>query len=273
MQSDNSFRQLSLATFFANALSTICKCIDHVLTPSNIAFHHVVNDAFFGQCVAQFRVREVLRKGLFKELLQYVSCYVPNVLHQRIRWFCIVLVCVAFALVTAAVSVAEATNAINKPYTVQVTEAVASNTMRFSDCRKIVDDKQRLVCFDAVTMVCRDSDLGMSSRAAPQSLTHSALEQTHSRGVTHSGANPIARSPAKQFEAVQTEISDVVKSGSDRRAIYLLANGQRWQQTSPERRSIRSGDRVLIKKTLLGRYVLSNADGARTLVQPLRSSH
>jgi hypothetical protein len=106
-------------------------------------------------------------------------------------------------------------------------------------CASIVDDADRLECYDAA--------FGAPSTPA-------------------NGAEKTRDKPAFSFTAV---IGGLERRGG--RFVATLDNGQVWSQTETNTRiEVRVGDSVTIRRGALGSYLLSNAAGLATRVKRLR---
>jgi hypothetical protein len=138
-------------------------------------------------------------------------------------------------------------------------------------CSDLYDDAQRLACYDAA--------FGKPVRpgAAPQApatVQAPAAVQAPARApvAPAPGARiappPPAAPPAEQAPSSLTAAIASVRRISDERFVVTLDNGQVWEQLERDRAAeVKVGDRVTVRKAMLGSFVLVTANKIQTKVR------
>lgn len=121
-------------------------------------------------------------------------------------------------------------------------------------CAILDDDQARLACFDLLY---------------PKSAI--ALEQPlRSEKAGFHGASELANKTQEAALAIGTERRiEIVKVDYDphRNAVFTLANGQVWVQTSAKRKNLKPGDRVSFKEGIMNSVFLVTANGVSVRVK------
>lgn len=123
--------------------------------------------------------------------------------------------------------------------TLLLSSAVSAATPDLQRCRAVVDDAERLTCYDALT----------------QGKVHDQPRPAQADGVEQFGMNEqiAARPQAQSLSAVVTDIRKLPYG----QLLLTLDNHQVWQQLRKDRGlRVKKGDRVNIKRGTLGAYRL-----------------
>ena len=123
------------------------------------------------------------------------------------------------------------------------------------DCREIADSAQRLACFDRTVGV-------MASATAGKDLV--VLDRATMR-ETRKGLFGFSLPKLKLFgggseDEAKEEVTEIlstitaVRTASDGKPIFVIADGARWKQTDGRHVFAKAGDPIRIKKALLGSY-------------------
>jgi hypothetical protein len=134
-------------------------------------------------------------------------------------------------------------------------------------CVKIANDTARLACFDQEIARIPVADSPGKESALVNLSPEDKLglsEQQVQRLETKGAAQP------QNINALQAHIVSTT-AGSRGRDVYVLDNGQTWQQTEAQLDfSARPGDVVTIKKGAIGSFWLFNGPRQATRVKRLR---
>lgn len=150
----------------------------------------------------------------------------------------------------------------------------------FDDCSRIVDDAERLACFDRVAQEphagnrrSTDSAPDAQSEAEEPASATASDENTTAVAEAEFGVEPrmhsAEKADSKLREIRATVISiDETKSG---KRIFMLDNNQVWLEQSTSRRpQVKAGDSVRIKAASLGSYKLFGGSRVSTRVERIR---
>lgn len=148
------------------------------------------------------------------------------------------------------------------------------------DCSAMVEDKQRLNCFDELFKLSREE--------AQQSKLAVEKNATMSKAVTNSptlqapeSSNAVVR-PQDAVEKFGGEHLEVAKEAAPKLEVviftvekieltirkqqrFFFTNGQIWENKTSKELRVDKGDQVLVKDGALSAYYLSKVDGTRSV--------
>jgi len=123
------------------------------------------------------------------------------------------------------------------------------------DCREISDSAQRLACFDRTVGVMASAtagkDLVVLDRAAMRETRKGLFGFNLPKLKLFGGGSEDERDEVKEIEAGIAGLG----SASDGYPIFVLDDGGRWKQTEGRNIYAKVGDRIKIKRALLGSYM------------------
>jgi len=126
----------------------------------------------------------------------------------------------------------------------------------FDSCAQITDDKERLACFDREFALQKDRK--QTGAPAPASPPAPQLSPEQAMGLTPGKILQLQRSPSgTDFKELTARIQGVSSNASGH-AVFMLDNGQVWQQVEADSKfAVRPGDSVRISKAVLGSFFMS----------------
>jgi len=140
-----------------------------------------------------------------------------------------------------------------------------------ADCAEIFDRNERLDCYDGIFVRRIMAPLESGSAAAPRNDTHATTTSDVNRTKTVGPSEATLPEPpgTDMPGRIESTVTAVYRD-SQRKMIVALANDQIWIQSSPRELPIRTGDRVVVAKTLMGGHMLRTAEGVSTRVNKIR---
>jgi hypothetical protein len=148
-------------------------------------------------------------------------------------------------------------------------------------CSDLYDDAQRLACYDAAFgKPVRPGTAPVAPQAAPtvgqspaQAPAQSAVQSATRAPVAPVPGARIAPPvpeppPAEKAPSSLTASISSLRRLSDERFVVTLDNGQVWEQIERDRAAeVKVGDRVTVRKAMLGSFVLVTASKVQTKVR------
>lgn len=134
----------------------------------------------------------------------------------------------------------------------------------FEKCQAIAQATERLACFDAALVEAKQ--LAITSRDQRRARTRDdfglSTFEIADQDVERTANDPETIQQRREQRAelepnkIQTELSDFYVGSRSRKRIFVLTNGQMWQETSPNRlsRSPKAGAKVVIAKSGFGGF-------------------
>ena len=142
------------------------------------------------------------------------------------------------------------------------------------DCAAILNDGERLACYDTAVKALSSEARAMAERREAQaarlaaaSAASAAAHKTESFG--REGVKTFGKADDGRLDRIEAKLSELLKDSSGR-LVFVLDNGQIWRQAAAyPLPSARPGVAVLVKRGAMGSYYLS-AGGSNRTVQVLR---
>jgi hypothetical protein len=147
-------------------------------------------------------------------------------------------------------------------------------------CSDLYDDAQRLACYDAAfgkpvrpgaaPVAPQAPAVGQSPAQAPvqssvQSATRAPVAPVPGARIAPPVPEPL---PAEKAPSSLTASISSLRRLSDERFVVTLDNGQVWEQLERDRAAeVKVGDRVTVRKAMLGSFVLVTASKVQTKVR------
>ena len=119
----------------------------------------------------------------------------------------------------------------------------------FLACRNVEPESSRLECYDGIAdrlMAEPEAAVAPAVMAAPKTPEAAATEEK----------------VEEKADEIVARVTRVVKDNRGRLTI-VLDNQQRWRQVSSERFQVKAGDEIVIRKAILGSFVLQQRSGGR----------
>ncbi|MCL4781212.1 MAG: hypothetical protein KJ049_13555 [Gammaproteobacteria bacterium] len=124
-------------------------------------------------------------------------------------------------------------------------------------CRSIVDDRERLACYDTIA----DNKLPAKDSETPTGIS---AESLFGRDAAQTSAVLQRQTGITPPETLDTAISSVETRASGK-LLLTLQNGQRWEQIDGRPPGLAAGDQVRIRKGAFGSYLLYKQSGGRSM--------
>jgi hypothetical protein len=165
-----------------------------------------------------------------------------------------------FALIAFAAGVAAAAPALAQVQAPQDDPAVLRQVY---DCTSIADDAARLACFDAAVSGLRAAQAEGSFAAIDREQAAELNREAFGFNLPSLPRLGLPRLGGGEDRPAELEVSEVnmvierVSRAGDGDYVFIMTNGQRWEQVSNERVSmIRPGGEVRIRRAAMGSYLM-----------------
>ncbi len=152
------------------------------------------------------------------------------------------------------------------------TPVSAQSLKPFTDCAAIVDDEQRLECYDkaasaispAIRAEVEQRRKLAAARAAEAAAAAEAARAAKERDRFGREGVRGFRGSDEDVAEIQSDVTEVLRDSTGK-MIIVLENGQMWRQVDGSTMgSIRAGSTVTVKRGSLGSYRLVPEKGNRT---------
>ncbi|WP_448549478.1 hypothetical protein [Thalassotalea fusca] len=162
---------------------------------------------------------------------------------------------------------------------------VASLTEKLKNCATLVEDRERLACFDNLTQAFKpkvkkveavaqqrtarttdDKKIDTAVTLAPKSTEAKQPVQEQARKDSF-GEEHLAKTKQQREEEQQTVIFTVktVEKNAHKQLIITFENGQQWRQTDNERLTLRPGTQVELQVGAFSVIYLKKTDASRKI--------
>ncbi len=136
---------------------------------------------------------------------------------------------------------------------VSISASADSLKYQIAECAQVHDKLARLVCFDNLAQVVKDSinakKQSVSSAAAVVKVPVVNKEESF-------GAEYLKKPKAAEDDLQVTFVVEKIKKDQYGNWRFTFKNGQRWKQTDSVGFSVKEGDSVILKKGFLGAVYL-----------------
>ena len=137
-----------------------------------------------------------------------------------------------------------------------------------SVCAQIEDREVRLKCYDAEYRATPATDDTAATDAPGKRESRTSSESRVAVPVRERKTAKPGKPP--KVSGFPHRVVSITTSGTDRKLVYVLDNGERWVQTKTQDATIRENDAVRIKESMTGRNQITTRRGARAWVKKLR---
>lgn len=132
-------------------------------------------------------------------------------------------------------------------------------------CQQILNEEQRLSCFDQVVHQLQQLPTTATTSAIPQIVDTAVLATQGPATATGADTHPITqqnpleefgkrkRQPVDDVEEIRSEVSKV-ELNARKKMLITLSNGQQWQQTDQEILDVQPGQSCVVKRAALGSF-------------------